>query len=33
MVRVVGLQGLQLTVRPDRSVPAIPLAGENAARR
>jgi membrane-bound serine protease (ClpP class) len=27
MVRVVGLQGLQLTVRPDRSVPAIPLAG------
>jgi membrane-bound serine protease (ClpP class) len=33
MVRVVGLDGLRLTVRADRTVPAIPLAGENAARK
>lgn len=33
MVRVVGLQGLQLTVRPDQAVPAVPLAGENVARK
>jgi len=31
MVRVVGLEGLQLTVRSDRILPAIPLAGEDAA--
>ena len=31
MVRVVGLEGLQLTVRSDRMLPAIPLAGEDAA--
>ena len=31
MVRVVGLEGLQLTVRSDRMQPAIPLAGEDAA--
>ena len=33
MVRVVGLQGLQLMVRPDRGVPVVPFAGENAARK
>jgi membrane-bound serine protease (ClpP class) len=33
MVRVVGLQGLQLTVRPDRGVPVVPIAGENGARK
>jgi membrane-bound serine protease (ClpP class) len=27
MVRVVGLEGLLLTVRPDRAAPAVPLAG------
>lgn len=32
MVRVVGLQGLVLTVRSDHTAPAFPLAGENAAR-
>ncbi len=32
MVRVVGLQGLVLTVRSDRIAPALPLAGGNAAR-
>jgi membrane-bound serine protease (ClpP class) len=29
MVRVIGLEGLQLTVRSDRSVPAIPNRGES----
>jgi len=32
MVRVVGLQGLVLTVRSDRAAPALPLVGEHAAR-
>jgi membrane-bound serine protease (ClpP class) len=31
MVRVVGLDGLQLTVRSDRMLPATPLAAEDAA--
>jgi membrane-bound serine protease (ClpP class) len=32
MVRVVGLQGLLVTVRSDRTAPALPLARENRAR-
>jgi membrane-bound serine protease (ClpP class) len=31
MVRVIGLEGLQLTVRSDRTVPAVPLAGKHPA--
>jgi membrane-bound ClpP family serine protease len=33
MVRVVGLDGLLLTVRPDRSAPLMPLVGHETARK
>lgn len=33
MVRVVGLNGLLLTVRPDRSAPLMPLVGPETARK
>ena len=33
MVRVVGLEGLLLTVRPDRAAPVPPLPSENATRK